>query len=67
MKRDRKVLKIDLYGCSGIERAKNKVSENSLYFIPLLTTEKQGGNYNNFSKVVLLLNIKIFLINLSFQ
>jgi len=53
MKRDRKVLKIDLYGCSGIERAKNKVSKNSLHFTPLLVGEKQDGNSNNFSKMSL--------------
>jgi hypothetical protein len=40
MKKDIKVLKINLYGCSGIERTKNKVSENSLHFIPLLVGEK---------------------------
>jgi len=37
MKRDIKVLRIDLYGCSGIVRTKNKVSENNLHFIPLLS------------------------------
>jgi len=37
---DRKVLKNDLYGCSGIERTKNKLSENSLHFTPLLLGEK---------------------------
>jgi len=34
MKRDRKVLRIDLYGCSGIERTKNKVSEIFAILIP---------------------------------
>jgi hypothetical protein len=40
IKRDRKVLKIDLYGCSGIERTKNKVSENIRHFNTLLVGEK---------------------------
>jgi len=57
MKRDRKVLIINLYGSSGIERIKNKVSENSLHFRPLLVGEKQGGNSNNFSKVGILIYI----------
>ena len=67
MRRDRKVLRIDLYGCSSKGRIKNKISENCLYFIPFLTTEKQGRNSNNFSKVVILINKRIFSINVSFQ
>ena len=66
MKRDRKVLKIDLYDCSGIERTKNKVSKSSLHFTPLLVQGKQDGNSNNFSKVYALNCIKIFSINLNF-
>jgi len=33
-KRDREVLKSDLYGCSGIERTKNKVSEKVAILYP---------------------------------
>jgi hypothetical protein len=67
MKRDIKVLIIDLYGCCGIERTKNKVSKISLHFTPLLVGEKQDANSNNFSKVLLLLHKRIFLINVGFQ
>lgn len=67
MKRDTKVLKIDLYGCSGIERTKNKVSENSCHFTPLLVDEKYSGNDNNFSKIGVLNYMKVISINISFQ
>jgi len=56
MKRDSKVLKLDLYGCSGIPRTKNKVSENSRHFNTILVGEKQGRNSNKFSEVGVLVN-----------
>jgi len=67
MKRDKKVLKIDLYGCGGIVGAKNKVSENSRHFNTLLVGAKQGINSNDLSKVCLLHHTKIISININFQ
>ena len=67
MKRDSKVLVIDLYGCSGIVRIQNNISENSLHFSTLLDIDKYDVISINLSKSANLNYKGIFQINISFQ